>query len=207
VGHGAKKNPMNLNNWKYVAPVNTAGKPTGSAATYTPAKYLKPYFTKTSFLCPVPNAKDGKFGRSELREQVGGKNGYWSLKTGGTMTYAFSVKSNPGRMAVGQVHCQDNNELCKVVHEGGKLYVAVDLYGNYPLCAAGLGETIAVSISVKNFVLNVTAKVAGSTHEMSLDTKAKYSLSKGYFKFGVYATSENKGDYAINMIEEPTIKH
>jgi hypothetical protein len=51
---------MNLKNWKYVAPVNVNGKPTGSAASYTPARYIKPYFTKTSFVCPVPNAKDGK---------------------------------------------------------------------------------------------------------------------------------------------------
>jgi hypothetical protein len=198
---------MNLKNWKYVAPVNTKGQPTGSAASYTPAKYLKPYFTKTGFLCPVPNAKDGKFGRSELREQVGGKNGYWSLKTGGSMTYAFSIKSNPGRLVVGQVHCQDNNELCKVVHEKGKLYVAVDQYGDYQLMPLNLNEPAKVIISVKNWQLKVTAEVNELTWGMSLDTKAKYKDSKGYYKFGVYATDTAKGDYAIDVIEWPTIKH
>jgi hypothetical protein len=198
---------MNLKDWKYVAPVNTKGQPTGTAASYTPARYLKPYFTKTSFLCPVPNAKldGGKYGRSELRELAGGK--YWSLKTGGTMTYAYSVKSNPGRLVCGQIHCQDTNELCKVVHEGGKLYVAVDQYGDYRLCNVGLGETIKVNISCKNFVLKVQAVVAGVSYAMSLDTKAKYSKSQGYFKFGVYATSDIKGDYAIDVIQWPTIKH
>jgi hypothetical protein len=198
---------MNLKNWKYVAPVNSKGQPTGSAASYTPAKYLKPYFTKTGFLCPVPNAKDGKFGRSELREQVGGKNGYWSLKAGGSMSYAFSVRSNPGRLVVGQIHCQDNNELCKVVHEDGKLYVAVDLYGDYPLCSVGFGEPITVVIRCKNWLLEIIAAVNGSGYAMQLDTKAKYKASKGYYKFGVYATDTAKGDYAIDVIQWPTIKH
>jgi len=110
-----------------------------------------------------------------------------------------ALKIKPREEVTGDIFKTASGEYVQRTKSGQFIPVS----GQFAPIEKPMGAPIKVKIEVKNFVLKVTA----NGQSMSLDAKAKYKNSKGYFKFGIYATSENKGNYAIDVIEWPVIKH
>jgi hypothetical protein len=202
--------PLNLNNFFLVFPRDANGKNKQPAfdtdklnGKPLPA-WTKAYYKGDVFTCPcdsiATNGGKGKNPRMEAREAKGGKNSFWSLKQGGTMTYEFRVLEPVDRFVCGQIHNKENEPM-KVFVEKDKVYVGEDISNKtYELGGPPGNGWHKVSVKAKNSTITVIYDGVVVSYKQKDD-------GKNYFKIGCYFVGKNTTGSASVEIRNVKITH
>lgn len=214
--------------WKLTLPIDSSGGFTGGAIEIKPIPfdYQQPhhfYTAKDGSMVFVVNTdgattKGSSYPRSELREMKDpSTNAAWTIAEGGNMEAVLSVNELPttnageaGRIVIGQIH-GDNNELCRLYYDKGRLYFYDDRSGEsaketqFILKSSDgqptniqLNDLFAYSINVSNNRLTVSAVHNNIVYSES-EPISPYWLSgveKFYFKAGAYLQVGKSGSKA-----------
>jgi hypothetical protein len=201
---------FDLTHWKVTLPI--AGEDGKAHEVKQLKNFSSPYFYDAAdgamvFKAPVEGSttKNSKYPRSELRERANGKDAFWNLREGGTLTATLRIDEvptaadgTPGRIIVGQIHGEDE-ELIRLYWDKNTMYFINDRSkkdnkehtfalrdenGKKP--DISLSEKFSYRIDARGDTLDVTVSADGRDYRSISKINRVWQTDTLYFKAGIY---------------------